>query len=159
MSRTCQQCHVSKPLPGCFWMDNWYCSNVCRHDAGDRTGCYGWECGCTQYAKKRRLLRAHRIQMRIMDDLIDDNDLHDELEERMVEETGNTGFWLGYDDGSEGLDESSDKEDPEKTLRKEIDDKSHFLEAASSTLMLRQMTSEVERARMQMEDMRSHMSR
>ena len=156
-TRTCQQCHVSKPLPGCFWMDKWYCSNICRHDAGDRTGCLGWECGCTQYAKKRRLLRAHRIQMRIMDDLIDDNDLHDELEERMVEETGNTGFWLGYD--SEGLDESSDKEDPEKTLRKEIDDKSHFLEAASSTLMLRQMTTEVERARMQMEDMRSHMSR
>ena len=97
--------------------------------------------------------------MRIMEDLIDDNELQDELEDRMVEETGNTGFWLGYDDGSEGLDESSDKEDPEKTLRKEIDDKSHFLEAASSTLMLRQMTSEVERARMQMEDMRSHMSR
>ena len=92
-----------------------------------------------------------------MEDLIDDNDLQDELEERMVEETGNTSFWLGYD--SEGLDESSDKEDPEKTLRKEIDDKSHFLEAASSTLMLRQMTTEVERARMQMEDMRSHMSR
>ena len=97
--------------------------------------------------------------MRIMEDLIDDNELQDELEDRMVEETGNTGFWLGYDDGSEGLDESSDKEDPEKTLRKGIDDKSHFLEAASSTLMLRQMTSEVERARMQMEDMRSHMSR
>ena len=64
---------------------------------------------------------------------------------------------LGYD--SEHMDESSDKEDPEKTLRKEIDDKSHFLEAASSTLALRQMTTEVERARMQMEDMRSHMSR
>ena len=159
MSRTCQQCHVLKPLPGCFWMDKWYCSNVCRHDAGDRTGCLGWECGCTRYAKKRRLLRAHRIQMRIMEDLIDDNELQDELEDRMVEETGNTGFWLGYDDDSEGLDESSDKEDPEKTLRKEIDDKSHFLEAASSTLVLRQMTTEVERARMQMEDMRSHMSR
>ena len=97
--------------------------------------------------------------MRIMEDLIDDNELQDELEDRMVEETGNTGFWLGYDDGSEGLDESSDKEDPEKTLRKEIDDKSHFLEAASSTLVLRQMTTEVERARMQMEDMRSHTSR
>ena len=52
--------------------------------------------------------------MRIMDDLINDYDLQDEVEERVVEETGNTGFWLGYD--SEGLDESSDKEDPEKTL-------------------------------------------
>ena len=95
--------------------------------------------------------------MRIMDDLINYFLLEDELEERIEEETGNSGFWLGYD--SEGMDESSDKEDPEKTLRQDIDDKSHFLEAASSTLMLRQMTTEVERARMQMEDMRSHMSR
>ena len=95
--------------------------------------------------------------MRIMDDLINDYDLQDELEECLLEESGNSGFWLGYD--SEGMDESSDKEDPEKTLRKKIDDKSHFLEAASSTLVLRQMTTEVERARMQMEDMRSHMRR
>ena len=95
--------------------------------------------------------------MRIMDDLITDYDLEDELEERVIEETGHTSFWLGYD--SEIMDESSDKEDPEKALRKEIDDKSHFLEAASSTLSLRQMTTEVERARMQMEDMRSHVSR
>ena len=95
--------------------------------------------------------------MRSMDDLIADYDLQYELRERIEEETGNSGFWLGYD--SEHMDESSDKEDPERTLRKEIDDKSHFLEAASSILVLRRMTTEVDRARMQMEDMRSHMSR
>ena len=163
MSRTCQQCHVLKPLPGCFWLDNWFCSNVCRHDAGDRTACWN-ECGCTKYAKKRRLLRAHREEMRGMDHVIDNYGLQDELERLTVAATGNTGLSLEYD--SEGLDESSDKEDPEKTLRQDIDalrqdidDKSHFLDAASSTLMLRRMTTEVERARMQMEDMRSHMSR
>ena len=63
---------------------------------------------------------------------------------------------LLYDSENE-LDESSDKEDPEKTLHEEIEDESHFLEAASSTLVLRQMITEVERARMEMEDMRSHM--
>ena len=83
-----------------------------------------WECGCTRYAKKRRRLRVHRNQMRIMDDLINDYDVHDELQERMIEEIGNTGVSLEYD--SEDLDESSDKEDPEKTLRKEIDAKSHL---------------------------------
>ena len=92
-----------------------------------------------------------------MDDLINDYHLEDELEERIEEETGNSGFWLGYE--SEGMDESSDKEDPEKTLRQDIEDKSQFLEAASSTLILRQMTTDVERARMEMEDMRSHMCR
>ena len=92
-----------------------------------------------------------------MEDLINDNDLQDELEKRIIKETGNTGFWLGYD--SEGMDESSDREDPEEALRKEIDNTSHFVEAASSTLILRQMTTEVERARMQLEDMRSHMCR
>ena len=95
--------------------------------------------------------------MRIMDDLINNHDLQDDLEESIIEETGNTGFWLGYD--SEGMDESSDGEDPEEALRKEIGDKSHFIEAASSTLILRQMTTEVERVRMQLEDMRSHMCR
>jgi len=102
--------------------------------------------------------------MRGMDHVIDNYGLQDELERLTVAATGNTGLSLEYD--SEGLDESSDKEDPEKTLRQDIDalrqdldDKSHFLEAASSTLMLRRMTTEVERARMQMEDMRSHMSR
>ena len=160
MSRTCQQCHVVKHdctiNDGCFWKDSWHCSKVCRHEAGDRTACWK-ECGCTSYAKKRRLLRVHRNQMRIMDDLINDYHLEDELEERIEEETGNSGCWLGYE--SEGMDESSDEEDPEKTLRQDIEDKSQFLEAASSTLILRQMTTDVERARMEMEDMRSHMCR
>ena len=158
-TRICDQCHVVKHdwtiNDGCFWMDNWYCSKVCRHDAGDRTACWK-KCACTRYAKKRRILRAHRAEMRIMDDFIWDHGLGHELNLHMLDEIGNPGLWLGY---SSEFDETSDKEDPEKTLRKEIDDKRHFLEAAKSTLILRQITTEVERARMEMEDMRSHVCR
>ena len=49
--------------------------------------------------------------MRIMDQIICENDLKEELEDALVDETGNTGFWLGFDSGEEGLDESSDQED------------------------------------------------
>ena len=102
--------------------------------------------------------------MRVMDNLIDDHDLQDELEDRMIDETGNTNFWLGYD--SEDMDEGSDKEDPEavlaeqlKACRQEQVDLHHFVRAASDTLALRAMLTEVERARMQSEDWRSHACR
>ena len=101
--------------------------------------------------------------MRVMDDLIEDNGLKEECEDRMVEETGNTNFWLGSD--SE-LDESSDKEDPEATakdqlnsLRQESEDTEQFVRALSSTVALRDMATQVERARMELEDMRSYVCR
>ena len=40
-----------------------------------------------------------------------------ELENRLIRETGNTSFWLGSDDE---LDEPSDADDPEETLRIEV---------------------------------------
>ena len=63
----------------------------------------------TGYAKKRRLLREHRRNMRIMEELVNENGLTSELEERLIEETGNTHFWLGVDSV---MDEPSDQEDP-----------------------------------------------
>ena len=33
--------------------------------------------------------------MRIMKELVNENGLTSELEERLIEETGNTNFWLG----------------------------------------------------------------
>jgi len=39
----------------------------------------------TGYSRKRRLLRQHREQMRVMDDLIWDHDLQADLDLRMVE--------------------------------------------------------------------------
>ena len=57
--------------------------------------------------------------MRIMDDLIHEHGLDEELEDRLVEATGNTNFWLGPD--PEHMDEPSDAEDPEEQLRATVD--------------------------------------
>ena len=166
--RGCSQCGVQKPTgpESCFYLDQWFCSRKCRHDAGDRTGCRGWDCGCTAYSKKRRLLRAHRRNMRVMDDVINENGLADELEDRMIEETGNTNFWLGEDSGMGMMDESSENEDPEAVAKQRVSellqesrDTQAFVAAAQDTLACRAVATDLERARMQLEDMRAHMSR
>ena len=162
--RVCSHCEAQKPIgPGsCFYLGQWVCSRQCRHDAGDRTGCSGWDCGCTEYSKKRRLLRAHRRNMRVMDDVIKDYGLAEELEDRMVEETGNSNFWLGH---QSKMDEDSDQEDPEAVakqrandLLQESKDRQAFVAAAQVTLACRAVATDLERARMQLEDLRAHMS-
>ena len=57
--------------------------------------------------------------MRIMDDLINEHGLDEELNERLIEETGNVNFWLGPDPVE--MDEPSDAEDPEQQLRATVD--------------------------------------
>ena len=101
--------------------------------------------------------------MRIMDDVIRDHGLAEELEERMVEETGNSNFWLGH---QRKMDEDSDQEDPEaiakqrvKDLLQESKDKQAFVAAAQDTLACRAVATDLERARMQLEDLRAQMSR
>ena len=70
------------------------------------------------YAKKRRLLREHMVQMRVAEDLIEDAGLTDEYHAGVMAELGNVAFWLASDDGSGGLGENSDTEDPETALRR-----------------------------------------
>ena len=101
--------------------------------------------------------------MRVMDDVINDHGLAEELEERMVEETGNTNFWLS--EASE-MDEDSDQEDPEafakqrvRALLQESEDKQAFVFAAQDALACRAVATDLERARMQLEDLRAQMSR
>ena len=132
------------------------------HAAGDHSACLGWDCGCTGYAKKRRLLRDHRTQMRIMQDIIDDHDLASELEEDVVAQTANTGFWLGYDTGFGGMDEGSDAEDPEadakeevRVLRQEAGDQQGLVAAVQGALESRAIATDLERARMRLEDHRA----
>ena len=140
--RVCNQCAEVIPAAaeGCYYLEQWYCSDDCRHAAGDRTGCYGWDGGYTRYSKKRRLLRNHRTHMRIMNDIIEEHGLADELEERLVEETGNINFWL------------AENEDLEAALRQEIDDKQAFLAGAQCILAARVVATDLERARIQLED-------
>ena len=97
--------------------------------------------------------------MRIMDEVITDNNLGQELEDRLLEETGNTNFFLGID---AGMDEPSDAEDPEQQLRTTVDslsaeavDQSAMVQAVQGALDCRGVTLHLERAVMELEDIRS----
>ena len=158
----CSRCSVTSALPGLWWQDRWFCCAVCSHAAGDRTACTD-RCGCTRYARMRRLLRDHRANMRIMEDLIDHHDLSSELDDLLIEHTGNTNFWLGE---HEFMDEPSDAEDPEQTLRAAnaalhmaAADQSTMVQAAQQALECGRMQADVEHARMALEDMRSGLLR
>jgi len=133
-----------------FCKGRWMCSKECNHASGDRTACYNWDCGCTRYAKKRRLLRAHRVEMRVMMDLIEDVGLEETLDAMMIDETGNVNFAL---DLHSEMDEESDQEDPEVALRQENDDKQAFLEAARCMLEASGVKLDLERTRMRLEDL------
>lgn len=100
--------------------------------------------------------------MRVMEDVINEHGLADDLEDCLVHETGNTCFWLGLDDGPGGLDEASDHEDPEAeakryadALQQESADRQGFLDAVQGALDSRGVLTDLERARMQLEDLRS----
>ena len=111
----------------------------------------------------RRMLRDHRAQMRIMENLLDHEDLSSELDDMLVEFTGNTMFWLGE---HEFMDEPSDAEDPEAVLRAEnaalraaAADQSTMVLAAQQALECGRLQRDVENARMSLEDLRSGLLR
>jgi hypothetical protein len=139
----CAQCQAPLPAQPYLVDGRLYCNTRCAHAAGDRTVCRDG-CGCTAYARKRRRLREHRAQMRVMDDLIAEAGLERELEERLIEETGNTGFWMGQD--SE-LDEGSDREDPERQLLDERGARLQLLQAVQGALECQTLRRDLDRAR------------
>ena len=102
-----------------------------------------------------------------MVDLIEDSNMRHELEDRLVEETGNTNFWLVEDRlWMDDMDEDSDQEDPEKNLKeenvqlkKESEDRLALCDAVQGALECRAMATDLERARMQLEDLRAHILR
>ena len=98
-----------------------------------------------------------------MDDVIRDHGLAEELGDSMVEETGNTNFWPGH---QRKMDEDSDQEDPEAVAKQRVNDllqeskdRQAFVAAAQDTLACRAVATDLERARMQLEDLRAHMLR
>ena len=100
--------------------------------------------------------------MRIMDDVADSAGLAEWAEEDIIAATGNIGFYLGLDEGPGGMDEDSGGEDPEATakqqvheLRREAADRRAFVEAAQGALEYRAVATDLERARMRLEDHRS----
>ncbi len=94
--------------------------------------------------------------MRIMVDMIEDSNMHHELED-------NAFYLLGWMDD---MDEDSDQEDPEKNLKeenvqlkKESEDRLALCDAVQGALECRAMATDLERARMQLEDLRAHILR
>ena len=94
-----------------------------------------------------------------MMDLIEDNGSDSELQEDMIAETGNTNYWLGY---TSDMDEASDVEEPEAALKKEVAelrkeaaDKNSVIQAVQGALECRSVLTDLERARMEVEDIRS----
>jgi hypothetical protein len=91
--------------------------------------------------------------MRVMEQLIVDEGLEDELEQRL-DDAGAPNFWLGMDDE---MDEGSDKEDPERALQEERGARMQMLQAVQGALECQTMRRDLERARMQLEDERARM--
>ena len=94
-----------------------------------------------------------------MDDVIAENGLQEELQDRPLEEMGNSNFWLGEDSS---LDEPSDTEDPEDTLRNMVAglraqaaDQSTMVQAVQGALECHKLQKDLENARMALEDIRS----
>ncbi len=150
----CRQCGEMKSWYD--YMDGSMCSDQClqcAHDAGDRSDC--WEgCGCTKFAKVR--MRNHRRAMRVMDDIIYENDLADELSSRLDDSIN---FNLNI---MREMDAESDQDDPQaiaeskiRELLAESKDKTSFIDAVSGALESRAMATDLERARMQLEDLRA----
>ena len=115
----------------------------------------------TPYARKRRCLREHRVQMRVMQDLLDEAGLIEEYHAEVMVELDNAPYWLGFDDGPGGMDEQSDEEDPEvalrcenEQLRREAADQQAFIAAVQGAQEHQAMRLELERAHMQLEDRR-----
>ena len=94
--------------------------------------------------------------MRVIEDFIEDHNLQADLDLRMIHETGNTQFWLGYD----SMDEDSDAPDPEdelrvenERLRREARESRALVDAAAAMADCEILRQELERARMAREDL------
>ena len=162
MQRLCSQCGetaLPKDAHSCFYKRAWVCSRVCLHAAGNRTCCYGWDCGCTKYSKKRRLLRQHRRQMQDIEDIIILHGLYEQYQRHVIHYFDLHPHPERRSAPREALDEASDAEDPEAeareeaaALRQEAADTRAFIEAMPSYVENRSLLTELERARMRLED-------
>ena len=116
--------------------------------------------------KKRRFLRDHGVQMRVMEDVLEHHGLIEEYHAEVMAEMDNVPFWLGCDDGPGGMGESSDTEEPEaamlrerqelerenERLRRALADQQAFVAAVQGVQECQAMRLEVERMRMNLED-------
>ncbi len=133
---------------------------------------YICDCTCddvTGYSKKRRLLREHRKTMRVIEEVILDNGLHGTYREVLNAAPGDPQDWDVQPHPE--LDETSDVEDPEKVAINdwenytlEMMDKEKLFEVADLRTARRaewnkQVHLDMERARMEREDLRGQLLR
>ena len=143
-STLCGQCR--EPIvDACRWNDVDYCSSKCSHDAGDRNRCRPGKCGCTAFAIKRRQLRKHRQQMRVMQQMIWDNELAGDLRDVMKDELGSPDYYE-LDVDSE-MDAGSDCEDPMMTQANEISAVSDIVQLSRNMVELAALRRNQKRAR------------
>ena len=107
----------------------------------------------TSYGKQRCVLQKHRIQMRIVDRLLHRNGLTDELEGDVIEETGNTGYWLGHESSFDELVEDTEKLEMQERLA-EKGDVGRFILAIKSGIKLQKVNAEMEELRAENAELR-----
>ena len=128
----CSQCGKKLPDLAPLYNNQMFCTWKCAHAAGCRSRCRPG-CGCTAYALKRRMLREHRLLMRLMHTIIVQNGLHEELDALLTQYRPLFSRSIGLASDPE-LDELSDAEDPEQQLRAELADRSAMIEAVQGAL-------------------------
>ena len=107
----------------------------------------------TSCGKQRCVLRKHRIEMRIMANLLNRNNLTDELQDDTVEETGNTGYWLGHASCFDELVEDTEKLEMQERLA-EKGDAVRFIQAIKSGIKLQKVNVEMEELRAENAELR-----
>ena len=134
---------------------------------------YICDCTCddvTGYSQKRRLLREHRKTMRVMQGIIREHGLHGEYSEALQSDVDLAqDWWPGPE--YEYPEDASDSEDPEKKARddleeykREVADKETLfqiavVETARKSVEDKQVHLDLERARMEREDLRGQILR
>jgi hypothetical protein len=137
----CGKCHGPIEHPFEFRGVN-YCCDQCRHDAGDYRHCRRDVCGCTGFAIKRRQLREHREQMRLMWQVIMACGFEDEVERAMEEDGWPERVW---DDAE--MDERSDAEDPMVTQANELSNIDSIVQLSRNMVELAGVRRDLKRAR------------
>ena len=107
----------------------------------------------TSYGEQRCVLRKHRIEMRIMASLLNRNGLTDELQDDVIEETGNTAYWLGHVSSFDELVEDTEKLGMQERLA-EKGDMVRFIQAIQSCTKLKKVNVEMEGLRAENAELR-----
>ena len=102
-------------------------------------------CGLTKYGMRRRTLREHRGEMRVLWDLIETENLNCTTEDLVIQELGMTSHDLYF---ASSLDVPSDDDsDPEEELREALAGERALVEAVGNIQDLQHLHGELKRSK------------